>query len=131
LLVAFIYHLYAGLLSGGQVLIGKRKLARKVFGGQVKEESSVAAPGEAVVHFGGRLISAVKRELRQTTDGIGEALDEPLRARVLTEGVKVFELNNSIIKTVTGVEEIFCRRLMIALVLLAGVAAIVAYVFFT
>jgi len=77
LLVAYIYHLYAGLLSGGQVLRGKRRLAKKMFGGTSKHPSEDSEeeeeerrsnlgkikpqPGEAVVHFGGRRIGIIKR----------------------------------------------------------------------
>lgn len=57
LVIPYIYHLYLGLLSGGQVLKEKRRLAagfkEKVGlgGGQQKQE------GEAVTDFGDRSIS--------------------------------------------------------------------------
>jgi len=66
------------------------------------------------LHFGRRPTLKVKRELLQATDKIGEMLDGPTRTLVLAQSVKVFKMSNAIIKTVTGVEEIFYRRLMIA-----------------
>ena len=47
LLIAYIYHLYMGLLSGGQILAKKRQ----IFGGD-----SEKAPGTAVTTFEGRYI---------------------------------------------------------------------------
>ena len=47
LLIAYIYHLYMGLLSGGQILAKKRQ----IFGGD-----SEKAPGTAVTTFEGMYI---------------------------------------------------------------------------
>ncbi len=70
LLIAYFYHLYMGLLSGGQVLRGKRRLLRKVplmgkdENGGSDDNGSEANPGEAVVHFT-RPIPVLKKEMRE------------------------------------------------------------------
>ena len=60
LLIPYVYHLYLGLLSGGQVLREKRRLTtgfkQKVgLGGSQQKQGNVE--GEAVTHFGDRSIS--------------------------------------------------------------------------
>ncbi len=89
LLVAYFYHLYMGLLSGGQILSGKRRLLRKMAldsGG--KSDESELAPGMALTHFD-EPIKELKRRYRQATDDVGQQLDEETRRRVIKEGQKV------------------------------------------
>lgn len=100
LLVAYIYHLYMGLLSGGQILSKKRSF----FGGDAK--------GNAVTSIAnGTTIGEVKKKLRSVINAMGEEMDLDLQQRVIEEGVTVFKLNNSIIQTVEGVDEIFYKKL--------------------
>ena len=83
----------------------------------------------------------------QATDRVGEELDPETRDRVVKEGVKVrstlagkrydtkkkshsrfdsqvFELNNSIISSVSGVDDIFRRRVFIVIAVLAVILAL-------
>ncbi len=91
-----------------------------------------APPGENVTHFGARSISSLKNEVREVTNKIAEDLDDETKVQILEEGVTVFRLNNKVIATVTGVKEIFYRKVakwfivaLIAVLLLLKVVGIV------
>lgn len=119
LLIPYIYHLYMGLLSGGQVLNGKRKLF-----GKGKEG------GDAAVTFSEeRPIGVLKKELRSAVDGLANDLDAETREAILDEGTNVFKLNNTIIETVEGLNEIFYKRLamILACLILAFIICMTLY----
>merc|ERR1712129_264169 len=116
LLVAYIYHLYMGLLSGGQILSKKRQF----FGsddGKVK--------GTAVTTFEGETPGGLKKKLRAAANALGQELDADLQERIIQEGSKVFKLNNSIIYTIEGVDEIFYKKIFTWLAILALVIGII------
>ena len=105
-----------------QILQAKRKLG--VTSSNSKGDS--AAPGEAITHFEppSRTIAVLKKEIREATNRIGEELDEGTREAVINEGVKVFELNNLVIRSVKGVNDIFYRKLMWLVVIIAALALV-------
>ncbi len=119
LLAAYVYHLYMGLLSGGQILKEKRSLL-----GRRKEERA----GEAVTHFGTEhSLPWLKKQMRDSVDHFGEQLDPDVREKVILEGVTVFNLNNTIIRSVRGVDDIFYRKLFNILSLLVLALGILAF----
>lgn len=123
LLVAYVYHLYMGLLSGGQVLKAKKKV--------LMMGSRALSREEAIMSFGGgKTTAAMKAELRSATNRIAAELDEETREKILVEGVTVFEMNNAIIGSVRGVDEIFYRRLLICVVVLMALLAVAVKLFF-
>ena len=76
MLTAYIYHLYMGLLSGGQILSKKRS----IFGSSQKN----IGPGNATTEFGPELpIGTLKKQLREATNRIAEDLDESTRQAIL------------------------------------------------
>ncbi|KFB45396.1 hypothetical protein ZHAS_00013325 [Anopheles sinensis] len=101
LLLAYVYHLYMGLLSGGQILQKRRSLGRRINPFRRGEGSS---DGAALTTFEDHSIYELKQRLRKVVDDFGARLDEETRQRMLDESRKVFELNNTIIRTVQGVE---------------------------
>merc|ERR1719188_667360 len=117
--------MYMGLLSGGQILQAKRKL--RVTSPETKGNS--AAPGEAITHFEppSRTIAVLKKEIREATNRIGEELDEGTGEAVIAEGVKVFELNNLVIRSVRGVNDIFYRKLMWLVAFVAVLAVVLKF----
>ena len=119
LLTPYVYHLYMGLLSGGQLLSKKRSLT-----GAPQDEQ-----GTAVTTFPGETPGNLKKKLRSATNGLGEELDKDLKERIIEEGVNVFKLNNSIIHTVEGVNEIFYKKMFKWAAILVLILAILVMLF--
>lgn len=114
MLVAYVYHLYMGLLSGGQILAKKRNLEGKIVGffkkQRVESEGDVQ-PGHHLTTFvGEKSISDLKNQMRKSIDTFAEDLDEKTRQGLIEESKRVFELNNVIIKSVEGVNEQLEKR---------------------
>lgn len=137
LLMAYIYHLYMGLLSGGQVLILLKSWSLKIFKtphfAQILQgkrrlfklkKSDEVRDGEALTHFG-ESIPSLKRKIKTTTNAVSEEIDEETKQMILSEGVRVFELNNELVKTVKGVDDIFRATLIKAL---AVIVVLVAFI---
>jgi len=99
ILCAYVYHLYMGLLSGGQILSAKKKISRK----QVCE-------GEELFKIEKPLsVYLLKKSIRDAMQSISEQLSGDAKERILQESVKVFELNNTLIHSVKGVNEAFSK----------------------
>lgn len=108
-LIAYIYHLYMGLLSGGQILRGKRAIARKL----TFKKKDPNQEGDAVTDFDGKPIYQLKKELVKAVNSVAETLDECERQSLLEESKVVFQLNNSIIHSVKGAGEVLLKKLLI------------------
>ncbi|XP_043238504.1 heme oxygenase-like isoform X1 [Amphibalanus amphitrite] len=118
LLMAYIYHLYMGLLSGGQVLRAKRRLLHRVLGG------SADAPGNAVTDYGAHTIRQLKTRLAAAMNAAADQLDDVTRRQLIDESREVFVRNNEIVATVRGAEQVLLRRLGTAALLLLLLAAL-------
>ncbi|CRK86965.1 CLUMA_CG000781, isoform A [Clunio marinus] len=107
LLIAYVYHLYMGLLSGGQILAKKRRIANKFMQkfNEQKDDTDEIAPGSHLTSFPNKSIFELKNNFRQNIDEVSSDFNENLRQALIDESHKVFELNNEIIKSVEGVEE--------------------------
>lgn len=103
LLIAYVYHLYMGLLSGGQILQKKRKLLRS------NDE------GCAVTSFVGHTIGDLKKKMRDLVDDLGNEWDEDIKAEILVESRRVFELNNEIVQSVEGAGQVALLKIGIAI----------------
>ncbi|XP_076231039.1 heme oxygenase isoform X2 [Calliopsis andreniformis] len=97
LLMAYIYHLYMGLLSGGIILRKKRQLMQKIF--PFKE---IQTHGSNITTFENNSIFELKKTIRDTMNRIAETLDEDTKNKLIEESRIVFALNNEIIKSVHG-----------------------------
>ncbi len=106
LLVAYVYHLYMGLLSGGQILQKKRKLMNNIMGGNDE--------GCAVTIFDGYAIGDLKKRMRDLVDNLGDEWDDDVKAEILKESRRVFELNNEIVSTVQGAGQVALFKIGIA-----------------
>jgi heme oxygenase 2 len=100
LLIAYVYHLYMGLLSGGQILAKKRKL----FTGKTSDPDEIE-PGTNLTCFAGKSIVELKNKMRNNIDDYTKDFDEKLRQDLIEESKRVFELNNEIIGSVEGVAD--------------------------
>lgn len=107
LLMAYIYHLYMGLLSGGIILRKKRQLVKKLNPFHSKSDSV----GDNITDFGEYNIYELKKELRSRMNGIAETLDEDTKNKLLNESKTVYTLNNEIIKSVEGAGNIVLKKL--------------------
>lgn len=107
LLIPYIYHLYMGLFSGGQILAAKRKYL-SLSG----SKADATQPGCAVTSYQDKTIRQLKNQLRQAVNDLADNLDEELRQAILKESVKVFELNNVVIKSVKGVNQVLMKKAM-------------------
>ncbi|XP_043285410.1 heme oxygenase [Venturia canescens] len=121
LLMAYIYHLYMGLLSGGMILRKKRQLMRKI--SPFKEEN--VTEGDRITDFGERSIYELKSEMRTKMNGIAESLDEDTRNKLIEESKTVYALNNEIIRSVRGAGLVILKKLIYFVLLLL----IIMYIF--
>ncbi len=80
-----------------------------------------------MTYFENQTPSGLKKKLRAATNAFAEDLDKDLQERIIQEGVTVFKLNNSIVQTVEGVNEIFYKRLFKFLAIVVVVAVIVTF----
>lgn len=121
LLMAYVYHLYLGLMSGGQILQKKRELQRKL-------TSYDQSLGQAVTHFNVK-ISDLKSQLKEKMNAIADNLEDSKKALLIEESKKVFQLNNSIIKTVQGTETVALKNIL-SIVSITVLVLGVSYYFF-
>lgn len=110
LLIAYVYHLYMGLLSGGQILAKKRKISSKFTG--KSEDFDGIEPGTNLTSFQDQSILELKNKMRENIDEYTKDFDENLRRELIEESKRVFELNNEIIKSVEGVAEQLKRNVI-------------------
>jgi len=127
LLIPYIYHLYMGLFSGGQVLRATRMLTLSSIAGVGGEER----PGNSVTSYNDNItIGSLKKQLRKAINDLADELDEEIKEAILVESVSVFEWNNHIIGSVKGVDSVLRRRLLKLLIaVLLLLLFLFAYIF--
>jgi len=107
LLIAYIYHLYMGLLSGGIILRKKRQLVQKI--NPFKSDALVL--GNNLTDFGDHSIYELKRVLRSKMNEIAKTLDEDTKNKLLEESKMVYTLNNEIIRSVKGAGLVVIKKI--------------------
>lgn len=113
LLLAYVYHLYMGLLSGGQILQKKRRLNPLSSAGN--------GEGEAVTCFPNKTIGELKTTMRTLVDTLAESFDESTKILLIAESKMVFHLNNELVKTVKGVNRANIRKFAIIFLIIIGI----------
>ncbi|XP_022199065.2 heme oxygenase 1 [Nilaparvata lugens] len=118
-LCAYVYHLYMGLFSGGQILRKKRNVTKKfrsfayfLYSNDVTTEAKRKG-GDAVTDFGDNSVYELKLKLVKSMNSIAANMDEKTRMALIEESKTVFLLNNSLVKTVRGADEVLLRRLIV------------------
>jgi len=106
LLVAYIYHLYMGLFSGGQVLRAKKMISLSSVSTVTTED------GNSVTMYENISIGSLKKQLKCAINEFADNIDIELRQEILEEGINVFKLNNTIIASVKGVDIVLRRRML-------------------
>ena len=108
LLLAYVYHMYMGLLSGGQILQKKRQFFSKFF-----PFGGASDLGYEVTKFGTHSIAHIKRELVKAMNEVAENLDEDTKQQLIDESRTLFLKNNEIIKTVKGATQVLIQKLVL------------------
>lgn len=109
-----------GLLSGGQILSLKRSVSGS------KDEG-----GDDIFHFEPpHTVASLKKSLKAAAEEFGGNLDSQTQELVINEGTKVFELNNTLINSVDGVNEAFWRLALWALAILVVLALLAPLIAF-
>ena len=97
LLIAYAYHLYMGLLSGGQILQKKMQLMSKF---QFKRKN--LSEGYSVTSLNNKDIKTLKAEITSRLNEMAQFWTEEEKLIMLQESKRVFILNNTIIRSVKG-----------------------------
>uniref|UniRef100_A0A2P2I5Q5 Heme oxygenase n=1 Tax=Hirondellea gigas TaxID=1518452 RepID=A0A2P2I5Q5_9CRUS len=119
-LVAYVYHLYMGLLSGGQILRKKRVLASSL-----TFSSKLSYEGLAVTEITGATVAEMKRELADHMNTVAGQLTEQQKEALIAESRVVFEMNNRIIRSIEGTTTVMIRKVIkfsLGLILFATLA---------
>lgn len=124
LLMAYIYHLYMGLLSGGIILRQKRQLVQKI--SPFKGENLA---GNNISDFGEYNIFQLKKEMRSTMNRIADTLDEDTKNKLIEESKIVYTLNNEIIRSVRGAGTVIVKKIIYFLGTITLVALVFLYFF--
>ncbi|KAL4716747.1 hypothetical protein ACJJTC_001903 [Scirpophaga incertulas] len=97
MLMVYVYHLYLGLLSGGQILAKKRKM----FGGE-RHNGYI----DKVTDFSNVDISKLKSDMRSALNRIAEKMSDEERQMFIDESNQVFLMNNLIVNSVSGQNQV-------------------------
>nr|AAV91359.1 heme oxygenase [Lonomia obliqua] len=112
--MVYVYHLYLGLLSGGQILAKKRK----VFGQDKNPETNMYI--DRVTDFAGVDIGQLKRDFRQAMNVIADKMTELERKAFIDESSQVFVMNNLIVNSIGGqskvLYDLLCKASVVPLV---------------
>ncbi|VVC87840.1 heme oxygenase 1 [Leptidea sinapis] len=121
LLMAYVYHLYLGLLSGGQILSKKRKM----FGDGSNKENEYC---DKVTDFNGFDINQLKNDFKTAMNEIADKMSEVEKEQFIEESNQVFLMNNLIVNSVGGQSKVLYNLLYkTTAVLLLFVGVVVAY----
>ncbi|CAG9792372.1 unnamed protein product [Diatraea saccharalis] len=120
LLMAYVYHLYLGLLSGGQILAKKRKMF-----GDKKENAGYV---DKVTDFSDVDISKLKNDFRDVMNQIAENMSDQEQQAFIEESNQVFLMNNLIVNSVGGQNQVIFNLLYkISAFALVIVGVVLAY----
>ncbi|XP_063993624.1 uncharacterized protein LOC135171181 [Diachasmimorpha longicaudata] len=108
LLLAYVYHLYMGLLSGGIILRKKRQIIQKIS----PFKSTDKLEGNRVTDFGKNSIYQLKENFRSRMNDLAEGLDDETKGQLIEESKVVFVMNNQIIRSVRGASAVMMRKII-------------------
>ncbi|KPI97748.1 PREDICTED: heme oxygenase 1 [Papilio xuthus] len=118
MLLAYVYHLYLGLLSGGQILAKKRKM----FGEKNTSENVYA---DKVTDFNDIDINELKKEFRNAMNEIAERMSKDEQDAFIEESNQVFLMNNLIVNSIGGQNRVLCNMFYKASALLLVVIGVI------
>ncbi|KAI5719385.1 hypothetical protein M8J76_009466 [Diaphorina citri] len=109
LLIAYVYHMYLGVLSGGQIINKKRQLSLMKSNYQ-----------DQVLSFDPSVnVGQLKRQIKSILDDESTQFSRQTREQLLAESRKVFLLNNSIIKSIDQkrITYVLLKKLLIVILI--------------
>lgn len=104
MLMAYVYHLYLGLLSGGQILAKKRNM----FGDKKPNEETYI---DKVTDFSDVEIGKLKSDFKLVMNHIAEKMSDEEQRAFIEESSQVFLMNNLIVNSVGGQNQVICNML--------------------
>ncbi|XP_049964879.1 uncharacterized protein LOC126486072 [Schistocerca serialis cubense] len=125
LLSAYIYHLYMGLLSGGQILRRKRAFREKLLPAGWWHD----ADSDSVTDFHPQKPSALKKMLATAMEEFANGLTADMREKLIVESKNVFRMNNLIIRSVKGTTQVFLKKCVYAATFLFLIVLLYLYLF--
>lgn len=108
LLVVYVYHLYLGLFSGGQLI--RKRVTSSSFIPSFMVGSKKKAYTCAIFEFDKHLIARVKKNIKDGMNAIAENVDDETRQKWLDESKVLFTLNIDLIKSVKSSKQVAMRR---------------------
>ena len=72
----------------------------------------------------------MKSLMKDVTNSVAQELDADLLDAIVHEGVRVFELNNELVKSVSGVDTIFYKKLMLFCSIIVAIVSLLMYFLF-
>lgn len=114
LLMAYAYHLYMGMLSGGQILNKKRRMFARLSLTGTHIDDDDDDDGYRTTAFdevNGPKVAELKAQMRLAADELGARADVATRQRLLEESVRVFELNNAMVHSIRGGGRVALRKM--------------------
>lgn len=115
LLTAYVYHLYMGLLSGGQILQKKRQLFNRF-----NPLSAGKTDGYQVTHFD-ETIGELKANMRELVDIAAVNMSPETREKMIEHSRLLFAWNNKIVQSVQGVRSAGLKKLGLTVAVLMSV----------
>ncbi|KAK3895923.1 hypothetical protein Pcinc_000396 [Petrolisthes cinctipes] len=106
-LMAYIYHLYMGLLSGGQILRRKKTLLQRL-----KFSTKESVEGMAVTEITDTSVFKMKKQMSEAMERVAQEVDEETRQRLLEESKMVFILNNNMVYSIQGAGTVVTIKLI-------------------
>ncbi|XP_013191005.1 heme oxygenase 1 [Amyelois transitella] len=120
LLMVYVYHLYLGLLSGGQILAKKRMMF---------DDGSLSTGVEKyidrVAYFKHNDIGKLKKDLKAAMERIAEKMTPREQDEFINESIHLFLMNNLVINSVPGQDMVlkkFICKVSAVVIAVAGVA---------
>lgn len=123
MLAAYIYHLFMGLFSGGQILRKKRALESS-FKFKTAGSSTDNQPGESVTDFGDVPIFKLKKQMVDAMENIASQLGEEDKWKLIEESKTVFRMNNKMIRTINTNRIVLRKFFNFAMIAVPTAAAI-------
>ncbi|KAA0183552.1 hypothetical protein HAZT_HAZT005056 [Hyalella azteca] len=107
LLLAYAYHMYMGLLSGGQILRKKRALLSRL-----KFNPKASYEGLAVTEVTSMPVFKMKKLIADKMNNIALGLDEETREKLVAESKRVFEFNDKVVRSIEGTSSVALWKIL-------------------